>query len=86
MKIIRPVNFSGVTLNFDSNSWTLVQSSNVVNLGNIFHSKSIGSPSNVSKALYCDELLNHVNLSSQTIFDCVFWCIFPRHNTESENT
>ena len=25
MKIIRPVNFSGVTLNLDSDSWTLLQ-------------------------------------------------------------
>ena len=44
MKIIRPVNFSGVTLNLDKNSWTLVQSCNVVNPGKIFHSNSIGSP------------------------------------------
>ena len=64
MKIIRPVNFSGVTLNLDSNSWTLLQSCNVVSPGKIFHSNSIGSPSIVSKVLYSDELLNHVNLSS----------------------
>ena len=43
MKIIRPVNFSGVTLNLDSNSWTLWQSCNVVNPGKMFHSSSIGS-------------------------------------------
>ena len=30
--------------------------------------------------------LNHVNLSSQTVFDCGFWFTFPRHNTESGNT
>ena len=52
----------------------------------IFHSNSIGSPSIASKDLYCGELLNHVNLSSQKVFDCGFWCAFPRHNTESENT
>ena len=52
----------------------------------IFHSNSTGSPSIVSKVLCCGELLNHVNLSSQTIFDCGFSFIFPRHNTESENT
>ena len=82
MKIIRLVNFSGVALNFDSNSWTLVQSSNVVNPGKIFHSNSIGSPSIVSKALYCDELLN-VNLSSHTVFDCGFSLIFPSVNLSS---
>ena len=86
MKIIRPVNSSDCTLIFDMNSWTLYQSCNVVNFGKIFHSNSIGSPSIVSKVLYCDELLNHVNLSSQTIFDSGFSLILPRHNTESENT
>ena len=55
MKMIRPVNFSGVTLNLDMNSWTLLQSCNVVNPGKMFHSNSIGSPSIVSKALYSGE-------------------------------
>ena len=68
-KKIRPLNFSGVTLNLDSNSWTLWQSCNVVNPGKIFHSNSVGSPSILSKALCSDELLNHVNLSSHAIFD-----------------
>ena len=57
---------------FDKNSWTLLQGCNVVNPGKIFHSNSIGSPSIVSKALYSGELLNHVNLSSDTAFDCGF--------------
>ena len=61
MKITRPVNYSGVTFNLDSNSWTLCQSCNAVNPGKIFHSNSIGSPSILSKALYSGELLNHVN-------------------------
>ena len=69
MKMIRPVNSSGSSLIFNRNSWTLLQSCNVMNPGKIFHSNSIGSPSIVSKALSCDELLNHVNLSSQTVFD-----------------
>ena len=86
MKMIRPVNSSGSSLIFDSNSWTLLQSCNVVNPGKMFHSNSIGSPSIVSKALCSGELLNHVNLSSHAIFDCGFSFIFPRHNTESENT
>ena len=86
MKIIRLVNFSGVTLNFDSNSWTSVQSTNVVNPGKIFHSNSIGSPSILSKVLYSGELLNHFNLSPHAMFDLGFSFTFPRHNTESENT
>ena len=86
MKMIRPVIFSGVTLNLDSNSWTLLQSCNVVNPEKIFHSNSIGSPSILSKVLYSCELLNNVNLSSHAMFDCGFSFIFPRHNTESENT
>ena len=72
MKMVRPMNFSGVTLNLDSNSWTLLQSSYVVNPGKIFHSNSIGSPSIVSKVLYCDELLNQLNFSSQAEFDVWF--------------
>ena len=71
MKIIRPLNSDG-SLILDMNSWTLLQSCNVVNPGKMFHSKSIGSASIVSKALYCGELLNHVNLSSQTEFDVGF--------------
>ena len=41
MKIIRLVKSSGCTLNFDSNSWTLWQSCNVVNPGKIFQSNSL---------------------------------------------
>ena len=78
MKIIRPVKFSCCTLNLDRNSWILLQSCNVVNPWKILHSNSIDSPSIVSKALYCDELLNHVNLSSPTIFDNGFSLIVPR--------
>ena len=69
MKMIRPENFSGVTLNLDSNSWTLWDNCNVVNPGQIFHSNSIGSLSILSKVLYSDELLKNVNLSSHAIFD-----------------
>ena len=65
MKIIRPENYSGFSLMFDKNSWTLLQSCNVVNPGKIFHSNSIGSPSILSTAMYSGELLNHVNLSSR---------------------
>ena len=64
MKTIRLVNFFGFSLFLDKNSWTLWQSCNVVNPGKIFHLNSIGSPSILSKVLYSDELLNHVNLSS----------------------
>ena len=38
MKMIDPVNFSGVTLNLDSNSWTMWQSCNKMNPGKMFHS------------------------------------------------
>ena len=69
MKMIRPVNFSVVTNNIDSNSWTLWQSCNVVSPGEMFHSNSIVSPSILSKTLYSGELLNHVNLVSHAIFD-----------------
>ena len=86
MKMIRPVNFSGVTLNLNSNSWTLWQCCNVVNPGKTIHSNSIGSPSILSKALHPGELLNNVILSSHAIFDWRFSFIFPRHNTESEIT
>ena len=86
MKIIRPVNLSGVTLNFDSDFWTLVQSSNVVNPWKIFHSSSIGTPSILSKALYSGELLNHFNQSSHAMLDFGLSFTFPRHNIESENT
>ena len=72
MKIIRPVNFSGVTLNLDSNSGTLWQSCNVVSPGKIFHSNSSVSPSILSKALYSDEPFE----PRQSVFP----------NTESENT
>ena len=86
MKIIRPVNFPGGTLNFDSNSWALVQSSNVVNPGKMFHSNSIGSQSILSKTLYSGKLSNHFNLSSHGMFDFGFSFTFPRHSTESEGT
>ena len=38
------------------------------------------------KFLYCGESLNHPYCRSQTIYDVGFWFIFPRHNTESQNT
>ena len=61
MEMIRPVKSSGSTLIFDRNSWTLKQSCNVVNPGKILHSDPIGSPSVVSKVLYCGDLLNQLN-------------------------
>ena len=51
------------------NLWTSSTSCNVVNPGKIFHSNSIGSPSIVSKVLYCGGSLNQPNCSSQTVFD-----------------
>ena len=78
MKIIRPVNVFGFTLNLNRNSWTLWLSCNVVNPGKIFHSNSIGSPSILSKFLYSGVLLNHVNLSSHAVFDSGFSFTFPK--------
>ena len=86
MKMIRPVNYSGFSFIFWQELLDFVAELQCGESWEIFHSNSIGSPSIVSKALYCDELLNHVNLSSQTVFDCGFSFIFPRHHTESENT
>ena len=44
----------------------------------IFQSNSIGSPSIVSKALFCDESLNQLNISSQTAFDVGFSLTFSK--------
>ena len=71
MKLIRPLNCDGSPI-LVMNSWTLMMSCNVVNPGKIFHSNSIGSPSIVSKVLYCGESLNQLNFSSQTVFDVGF--------------
>ena len=71
MKIIRPLNYDGSPI-LDMDPWTLLQSCNVVNPVKIFHSNSICSPSIVSKVLYCGELLNQLNFSSQTVFDIGF--------------
>ena len=71
-KMIRPFFCSSGSLILDMNSWTLFQNCNVVKPGKIFHSNSIGSPSIMSKVLYCGESLNQLNLSSQTVFDSGF--------------
>ena len=70
MKMIRPGNCSGSLILF-INSWTLA-TCNVVNPEKIFHANSIGSPSIVSKVLYCDESLNQLNCCSHTVFDVGF--------------
>ena len=85
MKMTRPWKCSGsliLLMNFCTSRTT----SNVENPGKILHSNSSGSPSLVSSVLYCNESLNHSNWRSQTVFDIGFWFIFPRHNTQSENT
>ena len=79
MKIILPVKFSGVSPNFNNKLLTSSLSCNVLNPGKIFHSKSIGSPSILSKFLYSGDDLNHPNLSSHASFDGGFSCILPRH-------
>ena len=61
MKIIRPWHYSGSPIMF-MNFWTSWTSCNVVNPRKIFHSNSNGSPSYVSKVLYCDELFEPTQL------------------------
>ena len=65
MKMIRSMNSSGSLLIFEKNSWTFVADLQWEK----FQPNSIGSPSNVSKALSSGELLNHVILSSHVMFD-----------------
>ena len=69
MNMILPVKFSGVPPNFNSKLLTSSLSCNVLNPGKIFHSKSIGSPSILSKFLYFEEDFNHPNLCSHASFD-----------------
>ena len=71
MKIIRPLNCDGSPI-FDHELMNFVDELQCGESWQIFHSNSIGSPSIVSKVLYCGELLNHVNLSSQTGLDVGF--------------
>ena len=54
MKIIRSLNCDGSPI-LVMNLWALLMGCNVVNPEKIFHSNSIGSPSTVSKVLYCGE-------------------------------
>ena len=64
IKVIRPWNCAGSSISF-MNLWTSSTSCIVVNPGKLFHSNSIGSPSMVSKVLFCGESLNQPNCSSQ---------------------
>ena len=81
MKIIRPLNCDGSPI-LVMNSWTLLMSCNVVNPGKIFHSNSIGSPSTMSKVLYCGESLKQLFFSSQAVFHVGFWFTVPRQKPE----
>ena len=83
MKTIRPLKFSVSKLKFDCNSWTLLQSCNVLNPGEDI---PLEAHHHLSKALYSDELPNHINLSSHENLDCGFPFVVPKHNTEPENT
>ena len=88
MKIIRPWNCSGSPILL-MNFWTSRTSSNVVDLGKIFHSNSIGFPSIVSKVVYCDESLNHPNCRSQTRLkkrQCVHSCTSQHFNSVLRST
>ena len=63
------VKFSGVSPDLNNNSWTSWLSCNVLNLGKIFHSNSIGSPSIMSKVLYSGEFFEPL----QSLFPCSVW-------------
>ena len=87
MKMILPVQFSGVSSYLNSKRLTSSLSCNVVYPEIIFHSNSIGSTSILSKFL----LFWRRFQPSQSLFPCIvrlewFSRIFPRHNTESEET
>ena len=56
IKRILPVKVSGVSPNLLSRSMTLLQSRNVVNPGNMFHSNSVGSPLTPSFLCSFDQL------------------------------
>ena len=67
MKILRPLNCDGSPI-LVMNSWTLLMSCNVVNP--VKYSTRIPSGlRQLCSRLYSGELLNHVNLFSQTVFD-----------------
>ena len=86
INIILLVKFSGVSPNLNSKHLTSSLSCNVLSPVNVFHSKSIGSPSILSKFLYSGDDLSHPNLCSHASFDWVFSCMLPRHNTEYDKT
>ena len=69
MQKIRPLNCNGSPI-LVMNSWTLLMSCNVVNPGKYpleFHRLSVNR-----KVLFCGELLNQLNFSSQTVFNVGF--------------
>ena len=83
MKMIHSVNYSDSLLN-DRNSWTLLQSCNVVKHWKIFHTNSILSFRRLSCIVM--NLWTIPIVAPRQVFDCGFPLIFPRNNTEFENT
>ena len=81
MKMTRPINFSGVTLNLNSNSSTLWLSCNVVNPGKISHSNSIGSPSILSKS----SVLWWTFEPRQSVFPCNIWLRVLVHLSKTQH-
>ena len=81
MNRINPVKFSGVSPIFNSKHFTSWLSRNVMYSGDNFQSKSISSPSFLSKSLYSWDILNHPNYGSHAMSDWAFSCISPnKHN------
>ena len=71
MKIIRPLKLCWVA-HFVHELLDFLDELQCSESWEIFHSNSIGSPSIVSKILYCDESLNQSDCCSQAVFDVGF--------------
>ena len=86
MNMILPVKFSGVSSNLNSKRLTSSLSCNVLNPGK--YSTRIPLAHRRFCQSFCnfEEDFNHHNLCSHASLDSGFCKIFPRHNTESEET
>ena len=86
MKKIRAVNCSSSPCILSIIFWISARTCNVVSPLNMFHSNSVGSPSIRSSSPYWGVSVNHSIFFFHAPMDSGYWCILPRHNTESGNT
>ena len=84
MSKILPVKCSGVSPNLNNKHFDFVIELQCIEYWKIFHSKSIGSPSILSKFLF--RRCCKTSQSSHTSIDFGFSCILPTHKTESAKT